>query len=374
MNWSSLAKFGGAFTLCIASFSVLFCTKSSNSPSSTGGNISKVNMVSDTAGFSGARMDPNLKNAWGIGIDNAGTIYVSSNHAGSVVVYDDAGSQSRSPIAVLPRTPGDDGAPSGLALNTTGSFIVPGTGNPAKFIIVTEDGLVEAWNSGDSAAVVDTGDTDAVYKGVAIAADNGSNFIYAANFHGKKVDVFDSVFSPVTSKPFADASIPDDFGPFNIVLIDGYLYVSYAKLKPPDFMDDSAGLGNGYVNIFNTSGALSHRFVSQGMLNSPWGITKSVSSFGSTSGDILIGNFGDGIIHAYDNAGNLMGTLTTANNDTIKAEGLWAIGFPSQSSSLSSTIKSYLYFTAGPNEENNGLFGFLHYVAPVSNNTNPYNY
>jgi uncharacterized protein (TIGR03118 family) len=110
------------------------------------------------------------------------------------------------------------------------------------------------------------------------------------------------------------------------------------------------------------------------MLNSPWGIVKAVSGFGDLTGNILIGNFGDGLVHAYDNSGNLTGTLTTGSGDTIKVMGLWGIDFPLQSSSLSSTIKSYLYFSAGPNEENNGLFGYLYIKPPVVSNPNPYHY
>jgi uncharacterized protein (TIGR03118 family) len=374
MKTSSCTRSGFVLSICFTALSAMLCTKAS-SPSSSAEDIQKVDLVSDTTEFAGARTDANLKNAWGIGFDNDGTMYVASNHAGAVVVYNSGGIQAMSPIIVPPRSPTDAGAPSGLGLNTTGSFIVPGSSNPAKFIVVTEDGLVAAWNTGTTAVVVDTGDTDAVYKGVAIASDNGANFIYATNFHGGKVDVYDSAFGRVSTKHFADASIPVGFTPFNIALIDGNLYVTYAKPKPPDFADDTAGPGNGYVDIFKTDGTLLNRFVSQGMLNSPWGIAKAPPGFGNLADKILIGDFGDGLIHVYDNSGMPAGTVRTGSGDTIKVKGLWAIGFPPQSSSLSSTIKNYLYFSAGPNEENNGLFGYLYIKpAPVSTNPNPYRY
>ena len=192
-----------------------------------------------------------------------------------------------------------------------------------------------------------------MYKGVAIAEDGSSNFIYAANFNAKTVDVFDHNFTYVTTKPFSDPNMPSNYGPFDIQNIGGKLYVTYAIPKSPDFVDDSAGAGNGYVDIYEPSGELNKRFISQGHLNSPWGLAKARAEFGEFKNTILVGNFGDGLINAYDDDGTWLGQLKDINKDPVHIDGLWGIAFkPSSDPDL-------LYFTAGPSHENHGLFGYL---------------
>jgi uncharacterized protein (TIGR03118 family) len=166
-------------------------------------------------------------------------------------------------------------------------------------IFVTEDGLVLAWESGASAVkVADRSAADAVYKGVAIAGDGSGNLIYATNFKGHTVDVFDKNFTYVTSKPFSDPNIPSNYGPFNIVNLGGKLYVTYAVPKSPEFGDDSAGAGVGYIDIYNPNGTLVKRFLSNGYLNSPWGLARAPAEFGQFQNTTLVGNFGDGLINA----------------------------------------------------------------------------
>jgi uncharacterized protein (TIGR03118 family) len=312
-------------------------------------DISQTNLVSDTAGYGAAKIDPSLKNAWGLAVNPTGIVWISANHTALSTVYDKTGATLRPPVTIPSVNAGDPGAPTGIVFNGSTDF----GGN--KFIFAGEDGVITAWAGGNAAVkVADRSAAGAVYKGLAIATDGGASFLYAANFKGKKIAVFDSNFNLVTTKPFADTSIPADFGPFNIQNIGGMLYVTYAKLKGPDNEDDEAGPGNGYVNIFKPDGTLVGRFASKGTLNSPWGITHAPAGFAGNVETILVGNFGDGRINVFDLHGNFKGQLQN-NGQLIGIEGLWAIDFLNPSA----TNTDPLYFTAGPHDESHGLFGFL---------------
>jgi uncharacterized protein (TIGR03118 family) len=187
-----------------------------------------------------------------------------------------------------------------------------------------------------------------------MANDGGSNFIYVTDFHNAKIDVFDNNFTFVTTKPFVDPGIPAGFAPFNIVNIGGQLFVTYAKQLAPDNHDDQAGPGNGYVDIYTPGGLLVKRFVTQGMLNSPWGIAQAPAGFGQVANAILIGNFADGNINVYDVNGTYKGKLMHGGT-AISIPGLWAITFDN----IAPADPNQLYFTAGPNSEAHGLFGYL---------------
>lgn len=314
----------------------------------------QVNLVSDTAGFGASRTDANLNNAWGIAFGESGALWISSNHTGSAVVYDKNGAQLRQPIAIPFGSIHNGASPTGVVFNNTQNFIIPANGQKSHFIFATEDGILSAWSSGNSSiTVADRSATGAVYKGIALAKDGGTNFLYVTNFNAAKIDVYDQSFNLV-SKPFSDPTIPAGFAPFNIANIGGKLYVTYA-LQKPDHHDDQAGPGNGYVNIFNPDGSFVRRFTSQGMLNSPWGITQADKEFGLTENSILIGNFGDGRINVYDATGTFQGKLQDEEHEIV-IDGLWTIAFPSNNANSSS---SRLYFTAGQNEESHGLFGYL---------------
>jgi uncharacterized protein (TIGR03118 family) len=319
------------------------------------GNYQQTNLVSDTVSFSGARIDPGLINAWGIAINPNGIVWISSNHGGSSTVYDSTGKTLFGPVAIPLGAVHFGAAPSGVVYNATTDF-APANLPAAKFIFSTEDGLIEAWSGGDSTVtVVDNSAQNTVYKGIALANDGTGNFIYAADFKGGKIDVFDKSFTPV-AKSFSDPGIPAGFGPFNIQNIGGQLYVTYAKLKAPENMDDLAGAGNGYVDIFNPNGSLVKRFASQGNLNSPWGLAQAPVGFGLPLHSILVGNFGDGWINVYDSTGTLLGPLQS-NGKPLAIAGLWALAFPVNSVPTADPNK--LYFTAGPFGENHGLFGYL---------------
>ena len=314
----------------------------------------RYDLVADTAGFGGARIDARLLNAWGIAIDASDDFLVGSNHNGDALWLDGTGADAGTPVTIPAVDTTAMGAPAGEVRNTTTDFVVPGTSEAAKMIFVTEDGLVVAWASGAAAVkVADRSATGAVYKGVAIAEDGSENFIYAANFHGHTVDVFDKNFTYVTSKPFSDPNIPSNYGPFNIANLDGKLYVTYAVPRSPDFVDDSAGTGVGYIDIYNTNGTLNKRFVSNGHLNSPWGLARAPAEFGEFKNTIMVGNFGDGVINAYDDDGSWLGQLKDANKAVVVIDGLWGLAFKPTSD------PDQLYYTAGPSHEAHGLFGYL---------------
>jgi uncharacterized protein (TIGR03118 family) len=335
------------------------CHKNNNTPAPVllPGNYQQTNLVADTAGYGAARVDPGLLNAWGIAVNPNGIVWISANHAGATNVYDSTGKTLLGPIAIPSQGVHSGGSPSGVVFNSSTDFIIPGLQKAAKFIFANEDGTISAWAAGDSTiTVADQSSSNAVYKGIALANDGTGNFLYAANFKGGKIDVFDHSFNHVTGKPFLDAGIPAGFGPFNIANIGGQLYVTYAKLKAPDNMDDQAGAGNGYIDVFDLNGVLVKRFASQGVLNSPWGLARAPLGFGLPLHSILVGNFGDGRINVFDSTGVYKGALAN-NGQPLAIDGLWAIDF--LNNEIPNADPGKLYFTAGPMEENHGLYGYI---------------
>ncbi|HSD62355.1 MAG TPA: TIGR03118 family protein [Ignavibacteriaceae bacterium] len=314
----------------------------------------QINLVSDIS-YPGARIDPNLQNAWGIAVTPNGRFWISANHTGLSVIYDSAGNQVINPVTIptVGNVPG--GSPTGQIFNTTSFFRLP-NGNVARFIFVGEDGIVSAWEPslGSTAMVVsDQSASESVYKGVELAQNGNDYFLYAANFRLGRIDVFDTSFVLIDSTSFYDPGIPAGYAPFNIKEINGKLYVTYAKQLAPDLEDDDSGPARGFVDIYTTSGDFVSRFASHGTLNSPWGIAVGHDSrFGPT---ILIGNFGDGRINVFRESGQFMGQLRDSNNHAITIEGLWAL-FTSETIPQ---VGDRIYFSAGPNDEANGLFGYL---------------
>ncbi len=292
--------------LCLAALSVLTCFFSckKNRQPAPQFNIGQTNLVADVATYGAAKIDTGLRNAWGLAANPTGIVWISSNRDALSTVYDKTGKTLRPPVTIPSVAANQPGAPTGIVFNGSTDF----SGN--KFIFSGEDGVITAWASGNAAVkVADRSQANAVYKGLAMATDAGANFLYAANFKGGKIDVFDNHFNYVTTKPFLDPAIPAGFGPFNIQNIGGWLYVAYAKQKAPDNMDDQAGPGNGYVDIFKPDGTLIKRFASQGTLNSPWGITHAPAGLAANGETILVGNFGDGRINIFDMNGNYKGQL-----------------------------------------------------------------
>ncbi|MBF0544259.1 MAG: TIGR03118 family protein [Candidatus Riflebacteria bacterium] len=328
-------------------------------------SYSQTNLVANRSGFSAARIDPLFLNGWGIAINPNGIFWISANHASVSTVYKSDGTQTLAPVGIPGPGGPTTGAPSGQVFNSTTDFVIPGTNAPAKFIFVAEDGTISAWNSAltDSTNAKIMTTTSGVYKGVALAAGpSGANFLYCANFSSGTVDIFDKNFTQVfgspfdytkSVKPFVDSAIPVGLAPFNIKNINGKLYISYAKQKP-SLTDDESGPGNGYIDIFTMDGTLEKRFASQGSLNSPWGMTMAPADFAGFPSALLVGNFGDGKINAFDGNGSFLGPLTNTLGNANVIEGLWAIEFSPVASDAGK-----LFFTAGPNGENDGLFGYL---------------
>lgn len=334
------------------------CSKKSDTPAPTTATVSyqQVNLVSDTAGFGAGRIDAMLLNAWGIAILPSGQIWIATNHSGAAVIYDNNGMGLMSPVNIPLGSARNGASPDGAVYNTTADFVIPGKGT-STIIFSTEDGILSAWNvsAGTSTiTVADRSAAGAVYKGLAMASDGGANFIYVTDFHNVKIDVFDNNFNYVSTKPFVDPGIPAGYAPFNIANIGGQLYVTYAKQLAPDNHDDESGPGHGFVDIYTPGGLLVKRFVSQGQLNSPWGIAPAPATFGQVANAILIGNFGNGNINVYDVNGVYQGKLMNGSNP-ISIPGLWAITFDY----AASANPNQLYFTAGPNQEAHGLFGYV---------------
>ncbi|HHT9110205.1 MAG TPA: TIGR03118 family protein, partial [Candidatus Brocadiaceae bacterium] len=243
--------------------------------------------------------------------------------------------------------------------NSTNDFNVV-TYKPAAFIFVSEDGSISAWNPDvDPAnAILMAHNPNAIYKGVTIANNGGANLLYVANFHESSVDVFDTNFGKVTLNKgaFVDKKIPDGYGPFNVQNIEGKIYVAFAK-QSPDKVDEVAGPGLGFVDVFDTSGKLLRRLKHNINLNAPWAIVLAPSDFGKFSGRLLVGNFGSGRIAAYDtNNGNFKGLLRNRRGKPVVSEGLWGLGFGN--GDKAGPVNT-LFFAAGINDEENGLFGTI---------------
>ena len=367
------------------------------------------NLVSDLPGA--AHQDSNLKNAWGVAFTpGASPFWVADNATGLSTLYDGdgtivalVGSPSGGVTIPCPPSPGQGSscpqtaAPTGMVWNpttmTSTAFLVPLTGKAASFIWATEDGTISAWTGGltpPNNAVLAVNNANlpnatlgAVYKGLAtgvnatgvtVTPPNMTDFVllYVTNFRAGTVEVYGPApagsttgfYVPVTTDGnFTDADIPFGYAPFGIQNINGDLFVTYAKQNATKH-DDDAGKGRGFVDVFDTDGHLLRRFASRGALNSPWGVARASQAFGRFSGDILVGNFGDGRINAFDSDGNFLGQLRDTNGKPISIDGLWTLTLGGGAKSSQDTM----YFTAGPNSETDGLFGTITPAQDIDDN------
>jgi len=256
----------------------------------------------------------------------------------------------------------------------TNDFAVSKAGKSGKsfFLFATEAGVIAGWNpmvdidnavlaKDNSLATDSAGDVGAVYKGLALGSVQAANYLYAANFRFGTVDVFDKTFTQQSQAAFSfsDPNLPPGFAPFGIQNIGGQLFVTYA-MQNAEKHDDVKGPGNGFVDVFNTSGVLLRRFATQGTLNSPWGLVLATSTFGNFHNDVLVGNFGDGRINAYTPNGTFRGQLKSETNAPIQIDGLWGLRFGNGSNR--EDVNS-LFFAAGINDEADGLFGTIQNVG-----------
>ncbi len=305
--------------------------------------FTQANLTSDVPGLA-ANTDQNLKNPWGVSFGGASPFWVSNQVSGNSTLYNGAGV----PQTLIVSTP--PASPTGQAfVGGTGQFVAP-NGKPALFTFATLAGTIDAWNgsNGTTASVVAT-TSGAVYTGLTLANNGSGNFLYAANALGG-INVFDSSFKPVTlAGSFVDPNLPKGYTPYNVQAVGGNLFVTYAQGR-------NTGLGLGIVSEFDANGNFVKRLISGGQLDAPWGITLAPSGFGKFGGDLLVGNFGNGEINAFNPSnGSYLGTLANAQGNPFVNDSLWSLSFRT----ASGFNPDSLYFTAGINGEKDGLFGSI---------------
>jgi uncharacterized protein (TIGR03118 family) len=307
----------------------------------------QTNLASDIPGL--ARLtDPNLVNAWGMSATPTSPVWISNNGTGTAVLYDGFGVKQ----ALVVSLPGD--GPTGTVFsNVAGSF------NGDTFLFANEDGTVSGWRGtlGTTAETLVAGSAANVYKGLADATIGTNVYAYAANFRSGAIDVLKgNGAAPNLTGNFTDLALPAGYAPFDIQNLGGVLYVTYA-VQDAAKHDDVAGAGNGIVDAYDLQGNLIRRLVTNGALNSPWGLALAPAGFGNDGGDLLVGNFGDGMINAYNpTSGAFVETLKDPNGNPLVIDGLWGLRFGVGGSAATAQT---LFFTAGPDGESHGLFGEL---------------
>ncbi len=349
--------------LISALFSVFLLVMLSLSAQASAQQYNQVNLVSDIPGLAKIT-DPNLVNPWGIAHSPTSPWWVSDNGMGVSTLYNGNGIPfpSGNPLIVTIPAPGESGtsAPTGVVFNGATDFNVT-PGNPARFIFVTEDGTIAAWNPNvdlHNAILKVNNSPEAVYKGVTIGNNDGKNLLYVANFRGGTVDVFDTNFNQVTmdKDAFVDEQIPAGFAPFNVQNIEGTIFVSFAK-QDAQKHDDVAGPGLGFVDAFDPNGNLIMRLKHGFWDNAPWGMVLAPPDFGMFSDHLLVGNFGSGHIAAFDTKnGNFHGFLIGPEGKPITIDGLWGLGF---GNGANAGPTNTLFFAAGIDGESHGLFGTI---------------
>jgi uncharacterized protein (TIGR03118 family) len=304
----------------------------------------QTNLTSDIMGLA-ANLDANLKNPWGMSFGLASPFWVSDQATGVATLYNGLGSP-QSLVVSTPPSPGP-GATGQVFVGALGFTM--NSGGAALFVFSTLAGAIDAWNGGTSAATQFSATDGAVYTGLAQVG----SLLYAADTRNGKIDVFDNSFNKTTvSGGFANTSVPAGLTPYDIQNVGGKLYVEYAKQGSP----------GGFVGVFDANGNLTQN-ISDAHLDAPWGVTLAPSTFGQFGSDLLIGNFGDGTINAFNPVtGGFLGTLSDVNGKPIVNSGLWALQF--RSSSQSTFDSNALFFTAGINNQADGLFGEIQVAAP----------
>src|ERR1700683_3533435 len=310
---------------------------------------SQTNLVSNTAGVA-ATTDSQLLNPWGISVLPGEDFWISDNNAGVSTLYDQNGNKDTGLVVTIPgaeHNPNGNcnpGCPTGTVANGNGSYFAGGS-----FIFDTEDGIIANWTGASDAVVAfDNSASGAVYKGLALL---NSTFLLAANFNSGKIDVYDRNFNPTSlSGSFTDPKLPAGYAPHGIHVIGNQIYVAYA-MQDAAKHDAQPGAGLGQVDIFDMNGNFVSTFVAAGgKLNAPWGVVETPATFGAFPNAILIGNFGDGTINAFDTTGKFLGQLTDASNNVLVNPGLWDMAFGGGGTSGD---PGTLYLTAGGSNQPN---------------------
>lgn len=322
-------------------------------------------LASDVPGLA-PTTDSHLQNTWGLARSATSPWWIANNATASASVYTGAG--ARVDIGGLPAQ-GVPGDPTGAVFSgITGQFQVGTTASPttlgtSNFIFDSEDGTISAWRGGSTAALVTVPSSGAVFKGLAISNGPSGPRLYATDFAQgpghSRVDVFDGSWNPVNVPgAFVDPTLPKHFGPFGIQTIDDRVFVTYAKQQPGSD-DEAHGRGLGIVDAYGLDGNFLGRVAQRGQLDAPWGLALAPASFGRFGGDLLVGNFGDGQINAYAQLRNgrfaHRGTLRIGHRK-LSIDGLWALEF---GNSGANGDPQTLFFTAGLNDEADGLFGTI---------------
>lgn len=368
---------GIAFTGAVASVLLIAgCVKDVDSKALK--DFQQVVIVANNASYGPITVDTAQQNTWGLAFSPGGIAWINANAGHVSSLYTVSGTAPRAAVNI-PGPGGEKGTPTGIVFNSGAGFALPTNHAKAAFIFVGDDGVLSAWNgpAGNNAVVIKDNSANSSYFGLAILANGGQNFLYAANFKTGKIDAWDTSWN-FHSLPFHDPGLPNGYSPFNIQAIGNWLFVMYAKKGPSG--DELHQEGLGLVDVFNPDGSFVKRFASKGTLNAPWGIAEAPATFlqdMDTDGDnknqkdgdgkdkghnrdsipvILVGNFGDGRINAYSLDGTFLGQLKS-HNRTIVIDGLWALQFaPSTATAIN---PNWLFFTAGPKDETDGEFGYI---------------
>ncbi len=321
------------------------------SPLAYADSFTQTNLVSDIPGKANTT-DPNLINPWGVSFNATSPFWTANQGAGNTTLFDGAGNIN-SLVVTIPGAAAPPSGPTGTVFNTGTTGYTLTTGGSALFVFDTLNGTIVAWNggAGTTGQVVAT-TPGAIYTGLAQASNGVSTLLYAANSApGGGINVFNSAWAPTTVPGgFVDPTLPAGFVPFNIQAINGNLYVTYAQLGP-----GGVAMPGGFVDEFDANGNLLHRIASDGPLFAPWGVVIAPAGFGSLANDILIGNFGNGEILAFDpNTFAFVNTVDGANGLPLINDGLWALA--TRTGGTNNNLNA-VYFTAGINGEQDGLFG-----------------
>jgi uncharacterized protein (TIGR03118 family) len=324
----------------------------------TQANLYGVNpLVSDSAATAAANADASLVNGWGLTAGPTTPWWAANNSTSTSTLYNGAGAKQALTVTV-------PGGPTGAVFNGIGTdFVVSqnGKSGAARFLFATQGGSILGWSPGVNAntavTAIDRSSSGALYKGLAIANDR----LYATDFRNGRIDVFDKAFT-LASRGFTDKRIPKGFAPFGIQALGGNIFVTYARQDAAKKADVPLP-GQGYVDEFTPDGALVAHVVNSGKKNAPlnaaWGLALAPADFGAFSGDLLVGNFGNGRISAYTRRGArwvYKGQLRRANGTPIALDGLWSIAFGNGAAAGPTTT---LYFLSGPGGEKHGLFGSI---------------
>jgi uncharacterized protein (TIGR03118 family) len=320
-------------------------------------NLYTVNYLWSNVPGKAAQTDPNLVNGWGISHSGTSPWWVSNEGTNTSTLYN---TNTNTKVGL---TVSVEGGPTGQVNNPTTDFKVDaGTGLIAsRFIFAAEDGELYGWNGVGTVAIEAADTDDAIYLGLAIGHVGSANYLYAANFHAGTVDVFNGTWgdgSGSLAGDFTDPNLPAGYAPFGIQAIGDEIFVAYAK-QDADAEEEVHGEGFGFVDAYGMDGTFHARIASAGDLNAPWGLARAPEGFGKFSGDVLVGNFGDGRIHAFHETADGWephGLLKGTDHRPIVIDGLWGIGFGNNAAAGPATT---LFFAAGPEDETEGLFGSI---------------